>query len=97
MLCKRFQSLKPQVTPAGLERVDKQHFRDLLGKRFGITESLLMERVFRVFDQDADNFVGFSEFIKGLSTFLKGNREEQVKYCFKIYDLNGDRYISKYK
>jgi Ca2+-binding EF-hand superfamily protein len=51
--------------------------------------------VFRCFDVDADNYISFEEFVKGMSVFLKGKFEERLKFCFRIYDLNGDRYISK--
>ncbi|KAJ3282466.1 EF-hand calcium-binding domain-containing protein 1 [Rhizoclosmatium sp. JEL0117] len=44
---------------------------------------------------DADNYIGYDEFMKGMSVFLKGRREERIKFCFRVYDLNGDRYISK--
>ncbi|KAJ3081901.1 EF-hand calcium-binding domain-containing protein 1, partial [Quaeritorhiza haematococci] len=50
---------------------------------------------FRCFDLDADNHLSYDEFIKGMSTFLKGKFEERMKFCFRVYDLNGDRYISK--
>ncbi|KAJ1548255.1 EF-hand calcium-binding domain-containing protein 1 [Cladochytrium tenue] len=51
--------------------------------------------VFRCFDLDADNYISFDEFVKGMSVFLKGRGDEQLKFCFRVYDLNGDRYISK--
>ena len=39
--------------------------------------------------------MGFTEFIRGMSVFLKGNLGEHLRYCFRVYDLNGDRFISK--
>ncbi|ORZ40207.1 hypothetical protein BCR44DRAFT_1424629, partial [Catenaria anguillulae PL171] len=89
-LQRRFSQLGPVN-----ERVDRPHFRDLLCDKFGIDDSLLMDRVFRCFDIDADNYISFDEFAKGMSVFLKGKFEEKLKFCFRIYDLNGDRYISK--
>ncbi|XP_027141849.1 calaxin [Larimichthys crocea] len=35
------------------------------------------------------------EWIEGLSVFLRGTLGEKIKYCFDVYDLNGDRYISR--
>jgi Ca2+-binding EF-hand superfamily protein len=67
----------------------------MLSKQFGMTDALLMDRIFKVFDTDADNFVAYDEFIRQMSVFLKGTTEEQIRYCFKVYDLNSDRYISK--
>ncbi|KAJ3334656.1 EF-hand calcium-binding domain-containing protein 1, partial [Gonapodya sp. JEL0774] len=34
-------------------------------------------------------------FVRTMSVFLKGKVEEKVKFCFRVYDLNGDRFISK--
>ena len=51
--------------------------------------------VFRCFDSDADNYIGFDEFVKGMSVFLKGKFEDKLRFCFRVYDLNGDRYIVK--
>ncbi|TPX62371.1 hypothetical protein PhCBS80983_g00504 [Powellomyces hirtus] len=76
-------------------KIDRARFRDLLADVFGVDDSLLMDRVFRTFDTDADNYISYEEFIKGMSVFLKGRLEERTRYCFRVYDLNGDRYISK--
>ncbi|KAI9347342.1 hypothetical protein BDR26DRAFT_74298 [Obelidium mucronatum] len=78
-----------------MDKIDRSRFRDLLADTFGVDDSLLMDRVFRCFDADADNYIGYDEFMKGMSVFLKGRREERIKFCFRVYDLNGDRYISK--
>jgi len=77
------------------DKIDRARFRDILADAFGIDDSLLMDRVFRCFDIDADNYIGYDEYIKGMSIFLKGKYEEKLKFCFRVYDLNGDRYISK--
>ncbi|XP_065804107.1 calaxin isoform X3 [Labrus bergylta] len=50
---------------------------------------------FRTFDKDNDGSVSVKEWIEGLSVFLRGTLEEKIKYCFQVYDLNGDNYISK--
>ncbi|KAJ3242103.1 EF-hand calcium-binding domain-containing protein 1 [Chytriomyces hyalinus] len=78
-----------------MDKIDRSRFRDLLADTFGVDDSLLMDRVFRCFDTDADNYISYDEFMKGMSVFLKGRREERMKFCFRVYDLNGDRYISK--
>ncbi|KAL3894003.1 MAG: hypothetical protein SGCHY_005519, partial [Lobulomycetales sp.] len=77
------------------DKIDRARFRDILADTFGIDDSLLMDRVFRCFDSDADNYISFDEFVKGMSTFLKGKFEDKAQFCFRVYDLNGDRYISK--
>ncbi|TPX30616.1 hypothetical protein SmJEL517_g05863 [Synchytrium microbalum] len=90
-LTRRFAELGPDKT----DRVDRARFRDLLADTFGVDDSLLMDRVFRCFDSDADNYISFDEHVRGMSVFLKGKFEERLRFCFRVYDLNGDRYISK--
>nr|XP_057941670.1 calaxin-like [Doryrhamphus excisus] len=51
--------------------------------------------MFRTFDKDNDGFIGMKEWIEGLSVFLRGTLDERIKYCFQVYDLNGDHYITR--
>jgi len=55
----------------------------------------LLERVVQIFDENKDNEIQFSEFIKALSIFSdKGNKEEKLKFAFRVYDIDGDGFIS---
>ncbi|XP_048806968.1 calaxin [Lagopus muta] len=74
---------------------DHNVFRDTLHRAFGMTDDTLMDRVFHAFDRDNDNVISVVEWVEGLSVFLRGTLEERIKYCFKVYDLNGDGYISR--
>lgn len=75
--------------------LDRNEFRDILHQMFGMTEDLLMDRVFRAFDKDTDSNINTKEWIEGLSVFLRGSLEERIKYTFDVYDLNSDGYISR--
>lgn len=44
MLHRQFFALQPVPSQNGVDRIDRQKFRDLLSTRFGMTESLLMDR-----------------------------------------------------
>eukprot|EP01137_Pigoraptor_chileana_P035838 Opistho-2@30495 len=88
----RFKHFTP---PPHAEKIDRAKFRDVLHDLFDIDDSLLMDRVFRTFDRDNDNMISFDEWIAGLSVILKGTLDEKLKFCFNVYDLNGDGYISK--
>ncbi|XP_051527097.1 calaxin isoform X1 [Myxocyprinus asiaticus] len=76
----------------GLDRVK---FRNILHNTFGMTDDMMMDRVFRAFDKDNDSYISVKEWVEGLSVFLRGTLEEKITYCFDIYDLNGDGYISR--
>ncbi|KAM9574676.1 calaxin isoform 1-T2 [Guaruba guarouba] len=74
---------------------DRNMFRDVLHSAFGLTDEMIMDRVFRTFDRDNNSCISVTEWVEGLSVFLRGTLEEKIKYCFEVYDLNGDGYISR--
>ncbi len=48
-----------------------------------------------IFDEDGGGDVDFEEFVSGLSAFSnKGNKEQKLKFAFKVYDIDRDGYIS---
>lgn len=48
-----------------------------------------------IFDEDGSGSVDFAEFISGLSAFSgKGNKEEKLRFAFKVYDIDRDGFIS---
>eukprot|EP00093_Oithona_nana_P001723 01723.XXX_1663_2342_1 [CDS] Oithona nana genome sequencing. len=78
-----------------IDRLDRTRFREFLHNAFDMTDDILLDRIFKFFDDDNDGFISREEWILGLSVFMKGNEEELIKYCFDIYDLNGDGMISR--
>ncbi|XP_044534724.1 EF-hand calcium-binding domain-containing protein 1-like [Gracilinanus agilis] len=77
------------------EGLDRSEFRNVLHGVFGMTDDLLMNRVFGAFDKDSDNRISATEWVEGLSVFLRGTFEEKLKYCYHVYYVNGDGYISQ--
>ncbi|XP_061678255.1 calaxin-like isoform X1 [Syngnathoides biaculeatus] len=57
--------------------------------------SAFFSPVFRTFDKDNDSFVSAKEWVEGLCVFLRGTLDEKIKFCFHVYDLTGDEYISR--
>lgn len=58
-------------------------------------ESALPRRMIAIFDEDGGGDVDFQEFVSGLSAFSsKGNKEEKLRFAFKVYDIDRDGYIS---
>uniref|UniRef100_A0A8C4V133 EF-hand calcium binding domain 1 n=1 Tax=Falco tinnunculus TaxID=100819 RepID=A0A8C4V133_FALTI len=84
----------PGARPAAVG-FDRSTFRDTLHGAFGMTDDMILDRVFRTFDRDNDSCISVVEWVEGLSVFLRGTLEERIKYCFEVYDLNGDGYISR--
>ncbi|XP_059800934.1 calaxin [Hypanus sabinus] len=75
--------------------LDRNKFRNVLHVTFGMTDDMIMDRVFRAFDKDNDSYVNMKEWIEGLSIFLRGTLDEKIKFCFDVFDLNGDGFISR--
>ena len=55
----------------------------------------LLASMIAIFDEDGGGDVDFQEFVSGLSAFSsKGNKEEKLRFAFKVYDIDRDGYIS---
>jgi len=76
-------------------RLDRTKFKEMLQNYFQMTDDLLMDRVFKAFDKDNDSLVNMEEWVKGMSVFLRGDREEKIRFIFDVYDLNGDGVITR--
>jgi len=60
-----------------------------------VSSNPLATRMIAIFDEDGGGDVDFQEFVSGLSAFSsKGNKEEKLKFAFKVYDIDRDGYIS---
>nr|CAI5822255.1 unnamed protein product [Callosobruchus analis] len=78
------------------EGIDRKVFREVLHSTFDIvTENMLMDRIFYVWDRNNCGLITLENWFRGISLFLRGNVQEQAEYCFKVYDLNNDGYITK--
>ncbi|XP_070702673.1 calaxin [Pempheris klunzingeri] len=86
---------EPTVPGRAAHGLDRGKFRSILHNMFGMTDDMIMDGVFRTFDKDNDGFVNMKEWVEGLSVFLRGTLDEKIKYCFHVYDLNGDNFISR--
>lgn len=53
---------------------------------FGMPESNLMSRIYHVIIGSAASTVPVSSWIKMMNIFLRGTLEEQIDYCFAVYD-----------
>jgi len=60
-----------------------------------IANNPLASRMIAIFDEDGGGTVDFQEFVGGLSAFSnRGEREEKLRFAFKVYDMDRDGYIS---
>uniref|UniRef100_A0A8C4KB96 Protein phosphatase 3 regulatory subunit B, alpha n=1 Tax=Dromaius novaehollandiae TaxID=8790 RepID=A0A8C4KB96_DRONO len=60
-----------------------------------LQQNPLVQRVIDIFDTDGNGEVDFKEFIEGVSQFsVKGDKEQKLRFAFRIYDMDKDGYIS---
>ncbi|CAG7999244.1 unnamed protein product [Penicillium nalgiovense] len=60
-----------------------------------VSSNPLATRMIAIFDEDGGGDVDFQEFVTGLSAFSsKGNKQEKLRFAFKVYDIDRDGYIS---
>jgi len=86
-LRKRFMKLDKD----GSGTIDREEFLSLPQ----ISSNPLATRMIAIFDEAGGGDVDFQEFVSGLSAFSsKGNKEEKLRFAFKVYDIDRDGYIS---
>lgn len=76
--------------------IDRVIFRELLHNTFKvITEDVLVERMFCCWDRENEGIIRLEPWIMGLDLYLRGSLREKIEFCFKVYDLNNDGFITK--
>ncbi|CAG5101782.1 Similar to EFCAB1: EF-hand calcium-binding domain-containing protein 1 (Bos taurus) [Cotesia congregata] len=79
-----------------VEGIDRTIFRELLHNTFDIiTEDALIERMFCCWDRDSEGAIRLESWIMGLDVFVRGTLRDKMEFCFRVYDLNSDGFITK--
>lgn len=66
--------------------IDASEFQQALG----LSDSVFMDRMFALFDENGDGNINFTEFICGLSILCtRGTIEEKTQFSFRIYNSGG--------
>lgn len=80
-----------------LKGIDRNIFRELLHNTFDVSaDDSLMERIFISWDKGNEILpLRLENWISGISVFLRGTLHEKAGFCFRIYDLNADGFITK--
>lgn len=75
--------------------MNRKLFQQFLHTSFNMTDAVLLDQIFKYFNSEHDADITREEWVVGFYVFLKGTEEEQTQYCFKIYDINDDGFITK--
>lgn len=73
--------------------IDKKTFAQLCFEN-GIKNTALVERLWKVWDTNADGNLTHFELIKGLNPLLRGNKKDVASFFFDLYDLDGSLDLS---
>ena len=90
LLHNHFKSLSTETD--GIYAMDRNNFK----RSLGFHQNQYIDRIFMLFDEDADGKIQFSEFLHGLNILSeKGKPKEKLEFSFMIYDFDGDGQISR--
>ena len=64
-------------------------------KALGLEDSLVVKRIFRIFDENEDNMINFREFLIGLTRFLYDTAEQKIKLSYRVFDIDHKGYCTK--
>jgi len=84
-----------QLCPSGVVKEDK--FKLIYAQFFprGAETNSYARFVFNSFDVQKKQEITFTDFVIGLSVLTRGTIDEQLRWIFTLYDLNGDGIITK--
>ena len=58
-------------------------------------DSIFVEQMFQLIDQDGNGFVSFREFLDMIVIFAKGSPEDKIKLMFDMYDIDKSGHLDK--
>ena len=70
----------------------KEEFADAMSLK---KESLFIEQMFELIDQDGNGFISFREFLDMIVIFAKGSPDDKIKLMFDMYDVDKSGSLSR--
>ena len=77
--------------------MDRRQLRVFLHTNTGLTSDIILDRIYSFFNNDNVDEVTMEEWLAGFAVLLKGSEGDLLRFCFYVYDLNGDGYISRWR
>ncbi|ODN03456.1 EF-hand calcium-binding domain-containing protein 1 [Orchesella cincta] len=91
--CKSLLTIHQRI--AALGKVDRLRFREVLHTTFDITDDVMLDRVYRVFDYSNDGIIDETEWVEGVSLLCRGTADQLIDFCYTTYDINGDKSLAR--
>ncbi len=70
----------------------REEFADAMSLK---KDSLFIEQMFQLIDQDGNGFISFREFLDMIVIFAKGSPEDKIKLMFDMYDVDRSGELDK--
>ena len=70
----------------------REEFADAMSLK---KDSLFVEQMFQLIDQDGNGFISFREFLDMIVIFAKGSPEDKIKLMFDMYDVDRSGELDK--
>lgn len=67
--------------------LNREEFADAMSLK---KDSLFVEQMFQLVDQDGNGFISFREFVDMTVIFAKGSPEDKIRLMFNMYDIDGN-------
>ncbi|XP_062555548.1 calaxin-like [Armigeres subalbatus] len=75
--------------------ISRQQLTTVFDTALGMSDNVMLRRIYAALDKGATSYVTMETWIQTLSLFLRGTFEEKIKYCFKVYDIQGEGLIRR--
>lgn len=75
--------------------MDRIQCRAIFHTLFQIADDFLIDRAFVYLDKGVSPYLTLESWIRMISLFLRGTLDEKIKYCYHVYDINGDGKIKR--
>ena len=72
--------------------LSREEFADAMSMK---KDSLFVEQMFQLIDQDGNGFISFREFLDMIVIFAKGSPDDKIKLMFDMYDVNKSGSLSR--
>ena len=72
--------------------LSREEFADAMSMK---KDSLFIEQMYQLIDQDGNGFISFREFLDMIVIFAKGSPEDKIKLMFEMYDVNKSGSLSR--
>lgn len=76
-------------------RISRIDFRQIMVEDLDIDDIFIIDSIWRVLDVQKLNSISLMQFAGAMSVLLKGSYDELRAFCFDVYDLNGNRRITR--